>query len=167
MSVNRMDNPPAYQPEEYEPDYDSDMESASIGICIAMCLQIPFTFMNFFMAKGNYGSCTDYGYDKVVRPWYLAIGSVELVLIAALLFGYLIRKCHCISADCFRAWLIVLGVLAFVKLMVWSIAQVNLFSKIIAPTCTQAAYGYGLFLTILHGIFLMVLFCFGSCSRRY
>ncbi len=60
----------------------------------------------------------------------------------------------------------IIGVLAFLKLFIWAIAEINIFTAGMAQHCRGGVYAYGVFLTAVHGLFLLAVCCFCSMNSR-
>jgi uncharacterized membrane protein len=42
--------------------------------------------------------------------------------------------------------------------------ELALFAAVIAPHCSGGIYGYGVVQTVIHGIFLLIVFCISACK---
>ena len=45
-------------------------------------------------------------------------------------------------------------------------AELYLFEASIAKYCSGGIFAYGVVMTIIHGLAVLVLFCFGYCNGR-
>ena len=129
--------------------------------------QLPFTLCNLLLALTQpHSQCMDRAYNSsanIARPWFLSMGIIEVVLITVLLLTVALNKVRCISEDTLKKIGLVVLVLGLLKWLIWAVFEIELFVSTISRYCDGIVYAYGLILTILHSLGLLVLCCCGNC----
>jgi len=132
-------------------------------------MQLPLVFFDMlFSLTGKDAQCFDTAHVSrayVLRPWLLAMGICGLSCMFLLFVFGAMRVCTIINVSCLRkVELVALGILVL-KILLWLYMELMLFANVIGPYCSGGMYAYGLILTIIHCIILLILFCCSACGR--
>ena len=161
--------------EEDEEEMHADNRLTSLNrnyILLILCYQVPFTFFNLFFAISSpYSLCMDSSQGisiLVLRPWLFIVGFSECALVIALLTPIIFFRGDCISFDTLVGVWGVVGIVTFLKMLVWAIVELELFARVIVHYCSGGVFVYGLILAIFHTILLIgVCCCSGTRSGAY
>jgi hypothetical protein len=73
-----------------------------------------------------------------------AIGIVMLTYKLSWISYHILRKCEQVIA-----------MVAYLKVVVWAVVELNLFVAVMVPSCSGGVFAYGLVLAILHTILVI------------
>ena len=130
-------------------------------IICAICCLLPFTICNIVFALTQpHSVCMDTLHSGLaVRPWFLGIGITEIVLMVLMVMPVLLYNCGVWDLITMMKMWGYVNVLNMVKTFIWVIVIIIMFSTGISKFCHGSIYTYGLVLTILSSLYLLLLCC--------
>ena len=98
-------------------------------------------------------------HGTTVRPWFLAIGITEAILIVLSVIVLVLYFCEFVSPMVFVATGVLL-ILWGVKEGIWLISELNLYGRCILPYCEGGVKIYASILAVTHSSAIVIVIIF-------